>query len=214
MSTTPRERYRTQVRTEIKAHAWTQIAEAGASALSLNAIAKAMGLSGPALYRYFANRDELITDLVTDAYRQLADAFRAAVEERGSDPAVIAHAMRDWALAYPQRYFLIYGTPIPGYHAPQTTTDIAAELMGMLLDALRDHRPGPAGGRATAFDEHLDGHRDWARSAAPAGTLHTALSLWARLHGVISLEIAGHFTDMGFDTARFFQSEVDEMLGR
>lgn len=198
------------MRAEVKEHAWTQIAEAGASALSLNAIAKSMGLSGPALYRYFANRDELITDLVTDAYRQLADAFRAAVETKGSDPAVIAHAMRDWALAYPQRYFLIYGTPIPGYHAPETTTEIAGELMGMLLDALADHDPGPA----TWFDEHLDGHRDWARSDAPAGTLRTALDLWARLHGVISLEIAGHFTNMGFDTDRFFRAEVDAMLGR
>ena len=75
---TPRERYRTQVRAEIKEHAWAQIATAGASALSLNAIAKLMGLSGPALYRYFANRDELITDLVTDAYRSLADTLRAA----------------------------------------------------------------------------------------------------------------------------------------
>lgn len=209
-TTSPRERYRTQVRAEVKEHAWAQIAEAGASALSLNAIAKTMGMSGPALYRYFAGRDELITDLVTDAYRQLVDAFRAAVEEKGSDPAVIAHAMRDWALTYPQRYFLIYGTPIPGYHAPPITADIAAELMDMLLDALRNRPPDPA----TAFDDHLDDHRDWARSEAPAGTLRTALGLWARLHGVISLEIAGHFTNMGFDTARFFQSEVDAMVGR
>ena len=210
MSTTPRERYRAQVRAEVKEHAWAQIAEAGTSAISLNAIAKTMGLSGPALYRYFANRDELITDLVTDAYRQLADAFRAAVEAKGSDPAVIAHAMRDWALAYPQRYFLIYGTPIPGYHAPDTTTEIAGELMGMLLDALAGRDPGPA----TAFDEHLQDHRDWTDSDAPAGTLHAALGMWARLHGVISLEISGQFTNMGFDTGRFFEAELDAMLGR
>jgi AcrR family transcriptional regulator len=211
VTTTPRERYRAQVRAEIKEHAWAQIAEAGASALSLNAIAKTMGLSGPALYRYFANRDELITDLVTDAYRQLADAFRAAVDAGGLDPAVIAHAMRDWALAYPQRWFLIYGTPIPGYHAPETTTEIASELMTTLLDALADRDPGPV----TAFDEHLDGHREWAgRDDAPAGTLRAALGLWARLHGLISLEIAGHFTNMGFDTGQFFESELDDMLGR
>jgi len=211
MSTTPRERYRAQVRAEIKEHAWAQIAEAGASAMSLNAIAKTMGLSGPALYRYFANRDELITDLVSDAYRQLVDAFRAAVDEKGSDPAVIAHAMRGWALAHPQRYFLIYGTPIPGYHAPAGTRDIAIELMDMLLDALRDHAPGAV----TAFDDHLDTHRDWASgNDSPAGVLRTALRLWARMHGLISLEIAGHFDTMGFDPALFFESEVDSMLGR
>ena len=79
---TPRERYRTQVRAEIKERAWEQIATAGASALSLNAIAKQMGMSGPALYRYFASRDELITELIRDAYRSLADTFRAAAERR------------------------------------------------------------------------------------------------------------------------------------
>ena len=118
--------------------------------------------------------------------------------------------MRDWAVAHPQRYFLIYGTPIPGYHAPPHTRDIAAELMDMLLDALRDHPPGPA----TAFDEHLTTHRDWANGDAPEGVLRAALACWSRLHGVISLEIAGHFHTMGFDTGAFFESEVAAMLGR
>src|SRR5882757_3647167 len=113
---TPRERYRAQVRTEIKEHAWEQIATAGASALSLNAIAKQMGMSGPALYRYFGSRDELITELIRDAYRSLADTFRAAAGS-GSGPAseaesgsgsgpgsaaelgTLAHAMREWALS-------------------------------------------------------------------------------------------------------------------
>ncbi|WP_143676258.1 TetR/AcrR family transcriptional regulator, partial [Streptomyces milbemycinicus] len=76
-TTTPRERYRAQVRMEVKKRAWEQIATAGASALSLNAIAKQMGMSGPALYRYFASRDELITELIRDAYRSLADTIRA-----------------------------------------------------------------------------------------------------------------------------------------
>lgn len=198
------------MRAEVKEHAWAQIAEAGASALSLNAIAKKMGLSGPALYRYFANRDELITELVSDAYRQLVDAARGAVVEKGSDPAVIARAMRDWALEYPQRYFLIYGTPIPGYHAPPTTTAIASELMDLLLDALRNRDPGPV----TTFDEHVARHRDWANAEVPDGVLRQALSFWTRLHGVVSLEIAGHFTTMGFDPRLLFESEVTAMLER
>lgn len=76
---TPRERYRAQVRAEIKEHAWEQIATAGVPALSLNAVAKQMGVSGPALYRYFAGRDELITELIRDAYQSLADTFRKAL---------------------------------------------------------------------------------------------------------------------------------------
>ncbi|MEU3574676.1 TetR/AcrR family transcriptional regulator, partial [Kitasatospora sp. NPDC036755] len=130
----PRERYRAQVREEVKAHAWEQIATAGASGLSVNAIAKRMGMSGPALYRYFAGRDELITELVRDAYRGLADTLGAAAAG-GADLAGLARALRAWALADPQRYFLIYGTPVPGYRAPEDTTAIASEVMRTLVDA-------------------------------------------------------------------------------
>ena len=184
---TPRERYRAQVREEIKQHAWEQIAAAGASALSLNAIAKQMGLSGPALYRYFANRDELITELIRDAYQSLADTFRA---DSGASPRQLAATLRAWALDDPQRYLLIYGTPVPGYHAPKDTTRLADQVMAVLLDAFdtpdvpdADRRRGP-------------------------------LLFWTRLHGVLSLELAGHFTGMGFDPAELFDAEAEALSRR
>ncbi|AYF77290.1 TetR/AcrR family transcriptional regulator [Nocardia yunnanensis] len=200
-ASSPRERYREQIRAEIKQRAWGQIAASGASALSLNAIAKQVGMSGPALYRYFAGRDELITELIRDAYRSLADAVRAAFEA-GAGVAEIAHVMREWALADPHRYFLIYGTPVPGYHAPADTTAISNEIMTVLLAAY-DRLPARA---ATAFDAHLAAH-----SPAPA-TLRRALSFWTRVHGVLSLELAGHFTGMGFDPALLFADEVEQLL--
>ncbi|MEU9520798.1 TetR/AcrR family transcriptional regulator [Streptomyces sp. NPDC048224] len=210
-TSTPRERYRTQVRAEIKEHAWEQIATAGASALSLNAIAKRMGMSGPALYRYFDGRDELITELIRDAYRSQADTFRAAAEA-GADAAALAHALRAWALDDPQRYFLIHGTPVPGYHAPGDITEIAAETMAVIVDACAalPRREGDA----DAVDAHLDTHRQWAgeRAADPAA-LHRALSFWTRLHGVLSLELAGQFTGMGFDPALLFDAELKDLLG-
>ncbi|WP_432100914.1 TetR/AcrR family transcriptional regulator [Streptomyces sp. WAC 04229] len=208
---TPRERYRTQVRAEIKEHAWEQIATAGASALSLNAIAKRMGMSGPALYRYFAGRDELITELVRDAYRSLADDFKSAAGS-GADLAGLAHTLRTWALADPQRYFLVFGTPVPGYHAPDDITGIAAETMAVILDACAAL---PSDGPATDFDAHLDGNRQWAGGhPAPAAALHRALAFWTRVHGALSLELAGHFTGMGFDPALLFAAEVDDLSGR
>ncbi|WP_326552249.1 TetR/AcrR family transcriptional regulator [Micromonospora sp. NBC_01813] len=209
--TTPRERYRAQVRTEIKDHAWAQIATAGASALSLNAIAKQMGMSGPALYRYFANRDELITALIRDAYRSLADTVQAAVES-GADLAGLAHALRGWALADPHRYLLIYGTPVPGYEAPGDVTAIAGEIMAALLDA------GAAlasTGPAAPFDAYLAEQRQWARGhPAPPAAMRRALAFWTRLHGVLSLELAGHFTGMGIDPTQLFAAEVDEIVTR
>jgi AcrR family transcriptional regulator len=206
---TPRERYRAQVRTEIKERAWEQIATAGASALSLNAIAKQMGMSGPALYRYYAGRDELITELVTDAYRSLADTLHSAAGQ-GADLAALAHAIRTWALEHPQRYFLIYGTPVPGYHAPDDTTAISAEILAILLDACAALTSGSP---ATPFGTYLDDHREWAGDhPAPPAALHRALSFWTRIHGVLSLELAGHFAGMGFDPARLFAAELDDLL--
>ncbi|WHT23207.1 TetR/AcrR family transcriptional regulator [Crossiella sp. CA-258035] len=205
----PRERYRAQVREQIKERAWEQIAAAGVPALSLNAIAKQVGLSGPALYRYFASRDELITALIRDAYRSLADTVRAAFDA-GADLAGLAAVMREWARADPQRYFLIYGTPVPGYHAPADTTAISSEVMTVLMEAcaaLPSDRP------PTPFDTHLDGHRDWAGGhPAPAAALHRALSFWTRLHGVLSLELAGHFAGMGFDPDLLFAEELAALL--
>ena len=209
-ATSPRDRYRTQVRTEIKEHAWEQIAGAGASALSLNAIAKQMGMTGPALYRYFGSRDELITELVTDAYRSLADTCRATAAE-GPDLAALAHALRRWALEDPQRYFLIYGTPVPGYHAPDDVTAIAAEIMTTLLDACAAATSTEAA--PTPFDAHLADHRQWdGGHPAPTPALHRALTFWTRLHGTLSLELAGHFTGMGFDPEQLFTTELDNLL--
>ena len=207
--TSPRERYRSQVHAEIKRHAWDQLATTGVSALSLNAIAKRMGMSGPALYRYFAGRDELLTELIRDAYRSLADTVRAAFDS-GADVPGLARAMRAWALADPHRYFLIYGTPVPGYHAPAETTEISSGIMAVLIEA---HAALPAKASATPLDANLEEHRDWADGhPAPAAVLHRALSFWTRLHGVVSLELAGHFTGMEFDPDLLFEAEVDDLL--
>ncbi|MFF3366795.1 TetR/AcrR family transcriptional regulator [Streptomyces misionensis] len=209
---TPRERYRTQLRAEIKQHAWEQIAAAGAAGLSLNAIAKQMGMSGPALYRYFASRDELITELIRDAYRSLADTLRATADSSADLPG-LGYALRAWALDDPQRYFLIYGTPVPGYHAPDDITTIASEIMDALLDAAQPAdtaAENPDDGHTDArLEAHLAQHRGWAADhPAPPAALRRALRFWTRLHGILSLELAGHFTGMGLDPAELYTSEL------
>ncbi|GAA5063559.1 TetR/AcrR family transcriptional regulator [Nocardia callitridis] len=204
-----RERYRAQVREEIKQHARDQIATSGVSALSLNAIAKQVGMSGPALYRYFASRDDLITALIRDAYRSLAETLRTELDSGGGVTG-LAYAVRAWALTDPQRYFLIYGTPIPGYHAPGDTIEISDRVMKVLLEAFAAlPTPQPS----TPFDTHLEHHRHWASDdSLPTTTLHRAVSFWTRLHGVLSLELAGQFTGMGFDPTILFADELDTLL--
>src|SRR6201996_2929431 len=112
---TRRERQRRETLAEIKARAMDQVAAGGAAAVSLNAIARAMGMSPAALYRYFDGRDALLAELVVDAYGSLADALQRAADGVGEDGAAerlvtVARAYRDWALGHPNEYLLIFQT--------------------------------------------------------------------------------------------------------
>ena len=98
-----RERYRAHVRHEVKQAALRQLAESGPAAVSVSAIGKQLGVSGPALYRYFASRDEPLAELMIDAYHDLADALAAAGRAPAPGPRArlegLARAYRSWALA-------------------------------------------------------------------------------------------------------------------
>src|SRR6185437_16774203 len=119
-----RERARAQLTREIKEEARRQLAAGGAQQLSLRAVARELGMVSSALYRYFPSRDELLTALIIDAYDALAAAAEAASAEppdaRGRWRAACG-AVRNWARAHPHEYALIYGSPVPGYQAPQAT---------------------------------------------------------------------------------------------
>ena len=195
MAPTPtRERFRAQVRDEVKRAALRQLAEAGPQGISVNAIAKELGVSGPALYRYFASRDALLEELVLDAYRDLAAAVgRAAAEGRRRSPAArfraFARAYRDWALAEPHRYRLLYAPPLPGLdaHAPPVAA-AAQEVMDVLLGLLAE----------------LD------LPALPPALL--PVLVWSRLHGLVSLELGGNFASMGLDADALFAAELRALL--
>lgn len=217
-----RERYREQTRDEAKRIALEQLAHGGQEALSLNAIAREMGMSGPALYRYFANRHDLLTALIVDGYRDLgahvSEAVRAA-SRRG--PAgrmrALAHAMRAWALDQPHRYLLLFGTPFSGYEAPEAATSAAQQSIGDLLEAMADvqrarTRPGR---RRIALEKQLE-NAPWvpeeSRDQLPGDVLADVLVSWSRLHGLISLEINGQFASMGFDPALLLDREVEAIV--
>ena len=110
-----RARRRAWTREEIKASALRQLAAHGVGGLSLNAIAKELGMTGPALYRYVTSRDELLADLVVDAWEELADALERAAETSAGASAgrrleVIGLAYRAWGTAQPHRYRLAIQT--------------------------------------------------------------------------------------------------------
>ena len=130
----------------IKASAWKGIAESGASSLSLRAIARDLGITAPAIYHYFPDRDALVTALIVDAYMSFGDwqlAAREKVADQGSEAILDASAMayRAWAVAFPQRYQLIFGTPIPGYRLPQQEVQPAgSRSLSVLVETIEEIR--------------------------------------------------------------------------
>jgi AcrR family transcriptional regulator len=219
---TMRERYRAQVRSEVKQAALRQIANSGPEGLSVSAIGKELGVSGPALYRYFASRDDLLTELVIDAYDDLAGALRAAADQAadqapdqaaGPEPRArfeaVARAYRSWALAQPHRYRLLFGPPLPGYDAhAQRLVDASQAAMGQLLGVLRELRDGPAAPPPEPLASQLTA---WVQAHDPGidpATALRAVLTWSRLHGLVSLEIAGSFTSMGIDPGQVFEAQL------
>jgi AcrR family transcriptional regulator len=197
---TVRERYREQVRDEAKRVALDQIAAGGPAALSINAIGKALGVSGPALYRYFENRDALLTALVVDAYEDLAATLEAelTIEAMGV-------AYRGWALAHPHRYRLLFEPPFPGFDASAERLVAAAQRsMNALLTVLPGDAPDPPRKLAAEL-------RAWAKArgidAKPGDALRAVL-LWSRLHGFVSLELGGTFESMGLSADGLFAAAL------
>src|ERR1700743_687804 len=128
---TARERARAELTREIKEEARRQLAATGADGLSLRAVAKELGMVSSALYRYYPSRDDLLTALIIDAYNALGAAAEHALAGPGSARErwiAACHAIRDWARSNPQEYALVYGSPVPGYRAPEATIGPASRV--------------------------------------------------------------------------------------
>jgi AcrR family transcriptional regulator len=206
-SPTARERARAELTREIKEEARRQLAETGAPGLSLRAVARELGMVSSALYRYFPSRDELLTALIIDAYNAMGEVAEAAIAADAS-PRVrwlaACHAIRGWALAQPHEYALIYGSPVPGYRAPQATVGPASRVPLAFMSVLRD--AVASGELAAGGDAMLGGAlADQAAAivaaltiapgapAVPAEAVVRAVTAWTQLFGMISFELFGQF---------------------
>ena len=212
----PRDRQRRRTRDEIRALARAQLEAGGAEAVSLSGIARELGVSAPALYRYFRGRDALLSALIEEAYGDLADALAAAAAGRRS-PATrfraVAAAYRAWALANPRRYGLAFAQRPPGYREPEALAAVAHRGMVVFLAALG--ALGPA-------DDDVPGRLDrqlraWAAARpgtpdVPASALWLGVVAWSRLHGLVALELLGTYAQMGIDPAPLYAHEVEALL--
>ena len=209
---------------EIKAIARQHLQTDGAN-LSLRAVARDMGMVSSAVYRYFASRDELLTALILDAYNSLADAVEAAdasVTDRTrlrDRWLAAAHAVRSWAMTTPAEYALLYGSPVPGYAAPQETAAAAVRIAFVLLRILAD---GHASGVLTAasrqsgqLDEAVRANlarvRDDIAPGLPEGLLFRGMTSWTHLFGTVSFELFGQYNNVIEAREEFFDQQMQLM---
>lgn len=198
-----RARVRAEMTDEIKSVARRHLATDGAD-LSLRAVARDLGMASSAVYRYFASRDELLTALIIDAYDALGEAAEAAEAGVERDDFLgrflaAGHAVRDWALAHPHEWALIYGSPVPGYRAPGDTIAPAirvALLLGRLADdATTAGRLEPGEPIAGALADELVIVAAQVTLAAPPQVVARTIQCWIQLVGAVSFELYGQLTN-------------------
>jgi AcrR family transcriptional regulator len=219
-ATSLRARLRAGMIDEIKAVARRHLATEGAN-LSLRAVARELNMVSSAIYRYFPSRDDLLTALILEAYDDLGAAVEtaeAAVDRtdlRGRWYAA-CRAARAWALAHPAEYALLYGSPVPGYAAPEDTIAPAQRPPTTLAAILRD---GVTTGRLSPCPKEPPEpvRAELAEIAArffpglPPAVLARGMAGWTQLFGLISFELFGRLEQAVSHRAEYFDHQIDLM---
>ncbi|MEH6819446.1 MAG: TetR/AcrR family transcriptional regulator [Dietzia psychralcaliphila] len=216
-----RDEARAQTVDRILAAAREEIARVGGVGLSMRSVAREVGMVSSAIYRYFPSREDLLTAMILESYRDLAGALHAAeadadiADDDGDAAAVnpdalsdaelwsrLAEALRGWGLRAPHEFQLIYGTPIPGYVAPPETIPAAGEVAAPFLGCLRSrHVPGfeSAGAGMSAFAND---------SRVTPSTAAAVVAAISELVGFVGHELAGHFVGLADPADDLFRAVV------
>ncbi|MBN3931346.1 TetR/AcrR family transcriptional regulator [Streptomyces verrucosisporus] len=221
-----RERARAEITAAIKEEARRQLAEEGAARLSLRAVARELGMVSSALYRYFPSRDDLLTALIIDAYDAIGSTAERALAAADRDAPVarwraVCRAVRQWALARPHEYALIYGSPVPGYSAPRSTVAPASRVGLALIVVVRDARAAgalgePADGACAPavpgpVTEDADRLTELLGLDLPAPVTARLIAAWAQLFGLIGFEVFGQFNQLVNAREEFFDHAVTRL---
>jgi len=219
-----RQESRQRIEAQIIELARRQLATVGAAGLSVRAIARDLGMVSSAMYRYVASRDELLTMLLVDAYSDLADSVDRArgrvADGWRADVSAIAQAVRRWALEQPACWALLYGSPVPGYHAPaELTTGPGTRVVGALFDAVA---AGVATGEIVLTEQHvaepmsadLERLRHEFGFPGDDALVIRCTVAWSLILGAISLEVFGQYgTDTFADPGVLFDNQIRILVG-
>jgi AcrR family transcriptional regulator len=219
-ATGARARVRAELTREIADVARRHLATEGAAALSLRAVARELGMASSAVYRYFPSRDDLLTALIVDAYDALGDAAERADAACAPDDLrgrwrAVCRAVRAWALAHPHEYALVYGSPVPGYAAPETTIGPASRvgevLCGIVARGVAQGvvAPGAGGVDATL---HPGITARMGLPDRPDGSLAArAILAWTTVFGLIGFELFGHTHNVVEAPDPYFDAATDTL---
>jgi AcrR family transcriptional regulator len=210
---------------EIKRIAREQMAQHGTASVSLRGIARALGITAPAIYNYYPRLDDLITALIVDAYTALAEAMEEAAEsvpDGTNRDRILAATLRyrTWALERPVEFQLIYGNPIPGYVAPFAVTAPLARrpfvtLGRYFIAAWQSGEltlPFSESDLPTTITQHIESWRREAGILAPPQSLYALIVGWTRIHGMVTLELFHHTQPTVGDTAAMYWHEVSSFF--
>lgn len=236
-----RDRVRAATTQEIIQTARRLLVQQGLDAVSLRAIAREMGMTAPALYRYFSSHEELLRHVVADIFTELASHVRAAVDAAVDNTAgeltqaevmvikMIAgcRAFRAWTLEHVPEFSMIFGSPLPGLEylheiTRDPTVDCGYQFGQVFLDLFGDlyrRRPFsiPADDEIQpGLREQLARYRELTRTDLPLGALQTFLRCWVLLYGTVSLEVFGHLKFALDDASPMFElmlADLAPMIG-
>ena len=149
--------------------------EGGAEAVSMRRLARDLGVTAPALYRHYDSREEMLLDVVAEAYRRLSERLYGALS--GRTPAerlyLAGQAYLDFALDQPKYYEMLY-TPAHTLGAeefPEQVTEQVASVGRFFNDRVRE-----------CIDAGL---------FQPLDPADVSRTLWAHAHGLISIYLRG-----------------------
>lgn len=225
-----RARVRAATAEEIKQTARRILVEQGPDAVTLRAIARNMGMTAPAIYRYFASHEDLLTHVVADIFSEIADEIYAAIAAAGAagDGDMTAKLLaacrqfRRWGLDHRAEFGLLFGTPLPsldGMHHDVVINECAAKFSGtffaLFLELWRKQPfPVPAPAELDAgLRAQLQRYRDGLGADLPIGAMVIFLRCWVRLYGAVSLEVFGHLHFALDDPAPMFEITLSELAG-
>ena len=214
---------------EIKATARRQIAENGATSLSLGAIARAMGMTPPALYRYFENRNALVVALILDAYNSLGEAMEKAVMDLPQGDCsgqflALMRAYRQWAFEHPAEYAIMYGAPAAEFSDEQHQ-QFQQAVMRSMRTMVQTLRAAHAADRLIIPNQYDDPPSSvrralgWMQSvlqdeAIPLGVLALTLMTWIHADGFVWQELHGHLPKALFGAGDLYEMESHALAGR